>query len=137
MIMIFCIPDFNHSGADHAFIVLPLYLIHKTMKTLFILVAIMLTGMQIADGPLPLWTRFGEQVTIDHPVNGDVYVAGQNVMINARVRGDLVVAGGTVTINDTVTMDVLVGGGTVTINGHVGDDVRCAGGNIVVKGSSS
>lgn len=95
----------------------------------------MLAGLQITDGPMPLWTRVGEEVIINNPVNGDIYVAGQNVTINAPVRGDLVVAGGTVTINDSVTSDVLVGAGTVTINGYVGDDVRCAGGSVSVDGS--
>lgn len=97
--------------------------------------ALLITGFDVTDGPLPLWTRFGEEVTINSPVDGDVYVAGQNVTINAPVRGDLIVAGGNVVVNDSVTMDVLVGAGTVTINGHIGDDIRCAGGNIVVAGT--
>ncbi len=76
--------------------------------------------------------RYGPSVTIDKPVNEDIYIAGGNITINAPVHGDLVLAGGTVTINDTVTSDILVAGGEVTFNGYAGDDIRCAGGRLVV-----
>jgi len=103
------------------------------MKTGLVLV-FLFAGISISDPPTPLWSRFGEIVTIDSPVNGDVYVGGQTVTINAPIRGDLVVAGGTVVINDSVTMDVLVAGGNVTINGYVGDDVRCGAGSLAITG---
>jgi cytoskeletal protein CcmA (bactofilin family) len=83
----------------------------------------------------PGWMRWGEEVTISAPVEGDLYVAGGTVLINAPVNGDLIIVGGKVMINDSVSMDVLIAGGTVSINGPVADDIRCAGGNVDLSSS--
>lgn len=76
----------------------------------------------------------GENITINEPVDDDLYVAGGNVTINAPIRGDLIIAGGTVTVNDSVYADVLAAGGTVFLHGYVGDDVRAAGGQLEITG---
>lgn len=104
----------------------------KTLTVLFVLTFIALPSNM---KPAPLWSRFGEIVIINKPVDGDVYISGGTVTIDAAIGGDLVVAGGTVILNDTVRMDVLVAGGNVVLNGFVGDDVRCASGSLTVEGT--
>lgn len=96
----------------------------KTKNLILLIAAILLSGNAISQ------IKSGESVTIDHPVNDDLYVAAGTVTVNAPVRGDLIVAGGTVIINDSVAQDVLVAGGNITLNGSVGDDIRCAGGTV-------
>lgn len=77
--------------------------------------------------------KWGRNITINHPVNEDLYITGGTVTINAPIHGDLIVAGGTVLLNDSVTNDLLLAGGNVIINGYVSDDIRCAGGELVIK----
>lgn len=79
--------------------------------------------------------EYGNNIVINRPVYGDLYLAGGNITINAPVYGDLIIAGGTIIINDTIASDILLLGGNVTFNGYVGDDIRCAGGNIRISKS--
>lgn len=77
--------------------------------------------------------RYGPEVTIDKPVDEDLYIAAGKITINAPVHGDLILTGGTIVINDSVSNDILVAGGDITFNGYVGDDIRCAGGKLLVE----
>lgn len=74
---------------------------------------------------------FGEDVTVDEDLVGDVYVAGGNVEVNGMIDGDLLVAGGNVMINGEVTQDVRAAGGSVYINGLIGQNLSVAGGSIL------
>jgi hypothetical protein len=73
---------------------------------------------------------FGEELTVEDDLVGDVYVAGGNVRVNGVIDGDLMVAGGTVTLNGEVTQDVRVAGGEIYVNGIIGDNLTIAGGSI-------
>jgi cytoskeletal protein CcmA (bactofilin family) len=99
------------------------------MKKIFLPSLLMLFFMQTAAYRI----EFGNNISINQPVNEDLYIAGGTITINAAIRGDLIIAGGTIIINDTVSNDILLAGGTVTFNGFVGDDIRCAGGDLHIS----
>jgi len=73
----------------------------------------------------------GDQVSVDSPIDDDVFAAGGDVNINAPVTS-VVIAGGNVNINAPVT-SVVIAGGDVNINAPVSGDVFVAGGQISVK----
>ncbi|HZY83171.1 MAG TPA: polymer-forming cytoskeletal protein [Cyclobacteriaceae bacterium] len=104
------------------------------MRILIGAMAVMVWGLMIMEDSTPLNTRYGEEIRITSPVEGDIYLAAKKIIVDAPIRGDLVAAGGTVIINDSVGADILVAGGDVEINGYVGDDVRAAGGTVSVGG---
>lgn len=74
-------------------------------------------------------TFSGETVSIDTPVEDDVFAAGSIVNINAPVDS-AVVTGGTISINAPVKGDVFALGGQVYINSDVGGKVVTAGGQV-------
>lgn len=74
---------------------------------------------------------FGENVTLNDNLLGDVYVAGGNVEVNGDIDGDLLIAGGTVVLNGDVTQDIRAGGGTILVNGVVGQNLTLGGGSVV------
>ncbi len=74
-----------------------------------------------------------EQITIDTPVDHDLYVAGERIMVNAPVRGDLLVAAGTVNIRDSIQGDFTVASGTLYLNGPVSEDVMAMGGTVQIE----
>jgi len=85
----------------------------------------------------------GKEVSIDSPIDDDVFAAGGTVTINAPVASVLV-AGGDVNINAPVSGDVFVAGGDISVNSDIkgkivaagGDiDLRCAARNAVIAGS--
>jgi len=76
-----------------------------------------------------------ESVTIDEPIDDDVYVSGGQVLINKDIGQDLIVFGGTLQISGNIQQDLLAAGGNIAINGAVADDLRVGGGSIVVSGN--
>jgi len=72
--------------------------------------------------------RADEQVTIDSPVEHNLYVAGERVTVNAPIRGDVLAAAGTIEVNDSIIGDLTVAGGTVLLNSPVQEDVLAIGG---------
>lgn len=81
-----------------------------------------------------LQTFSGETISIDKPVEDDVFAAGNVLSINAPVNS-AVVAGGSLNINAPVKGDVFIAGGQVNINSDVGGKVVAAGGNVNVGGN--
>ncbi|MDH5532896.1 MAG: hypothetical protein OEX81_00515 [Candidatus Pacebacteria bacterium] len=79
---------------------------------------------------------FGEDITVDEDLVGDVYVAGGTVVVNGMIDGDLMVAGGTVTLNGDVSQDVRAAGGTLMVNGMIGENLSIAGGTILFSSES-
>jgi hypothetical protein len=61
----------------------------------------------------------GDHVSVDSPIDDDVFAAGGDVNINAPVTS-VVIAGGDVNINAPVSGDVFVAGGQISINSDVG-----------------
>jgi acetyltransferase-like isoleucine patch superfamily enzyme len=103
------------------------------MKRFLIIVFFLLTIPLSASA---LVTYSGNQVSIDEPVNDDVFVTGNMIEINAPVQS-VVAAGGTITINAPVKGDIVAAGGTITINDDVGGKVVAVGGNIDLAGNVS
>lgn len=77
----------------------------------------------------------GDQVSIDSPIDDDVFVVGGTVNINAPVAS-AVIAGGDVNINAPVSSDVFVAGGKISVNSDVGGKIIAAGGDIDLRGDA-
>ena len=92
-------------------------------------IIVVLLALQLLSGAQALRTFSGDLISIDTPINDDVFAAGSLVNINAPVNS-AVVAGGTVNVNAPVKGDLIAGGGQVHINSAVGGKVVAAGGNI-------
>jgi len=103
------------------------------MKRFLIIILILLA---IPPGVSALVTYSGNQVSINDPVNDDVFVTGNMIEVNAPVQS-IVAAGGTITVNAPVRDDVVAAGGTVTINNDVGGKVVAVGGSIDIAGNIS
>jgi hypothetical protein len=83
----------------------------------------------LPSGVMALVTYSGNTVTLNTPVNDDVFVAGGVVDINAPIDS-LMGAGGTVTVNAPVKGDVVVAGGHVVIHSTIGGKLVAAGGHV-------
>ncbi|KAF5432352.1 hypothetical protein C5S35_17285 [Candidatus Methanophagaceae archaeon] len=77
----------------------------------------------------------GDQVSIDSPIDDDVFVAGGTVNINAPVAS-AVMAGGNVNINAPVSGDVFVAGGKIAVKSDVDGKIVAAGGDIDLRGDA-
>jgi hypothetical protein len=99
-----------------------------------IAIVLLVSMVLLSSGAYALQAFSGEMISIDHPVDDDVFAAGSVVNINAPVNS-AVVAGGTVNINAPVRGDVFAAGGQVYINSDVGGKVVTAGGNINLGGN--
>jgi len=77
----------------------------------------------------------GDQVSVDSPIQDDIFAAGGTIDINAPVDG-VVIAGGIININAPVNGDVFVAGGQIFVNSEVKGKIVAAGGNIDIKGNA-
>ncbi|MDI6886182.1 MAG: hypothetical protein QMD22_07575 [archaeon] len=77
----------------------------------------------------------GDQVSVDFPIDDDVFAAGGTVSINAPVAG-AVIAGGDISINAPVSGDVFVAGGQIVVNSDIEGKIVAAGGNIDLSGDA-
>ncbi|MCJ7443766.1 MAG: hypothetical protein MUO26_04420 [Methanotrichaceae archaeon] len=76
---------------------------------------------------------YGDTVSIDSPVDDDIFAAGSMVKINAPVDSATVV-GGALYLNAPVERDLIAAGGEVQIESDVGGKIMVAGGNINLGG---
>jgi len=76
-----------------------------------------------------------DQVSIDSPIDDDVFASGGTVTINAPVAS-AVIAGGTVIINAPVSGDVFVAGGQILVNSDIDGKIVAAGGDIDLRGAA-
>ena len=97
-------------------------------------IAILLISIIVLPSAQALQEFSGQVVSIDSPINDDVFAAGSVVNINAPVDS-AVIAGGTLNINAPVKGDIFAAGGQVNINSDVGGKVVTAGGNVNLGGS--
>ncbi|GEM_PF-2235082 len=74
--------------------------------------------------------RSGEELVINEPVEGDLYLTGGDITVNSPINGDLLVVGGNIVVNGEVKGDLYAAGGRVDLNGPVGGDVAAAGGEV-------
>lgn len=95
-----------------------------------ICIAVMLL-VCLPSGVTALASYSGNTVTLNVPVQDDVFAAGGIVDINAPVDS-LIAAGGTVTIDAPVKGDVIVAGGNVVVHDRIGGKLVAAGGTIDV-----
>ena len=77
----------------------------------------------------------GDQVSVDSPIDDDVFVSGGTVTINAPVAS-AVIAGGTIIINAPVSGDVFVAGGQILVNSDIEGKIVAAGGDIDLRGDA-
>ncbi len=68
-------------------------------------------------------------------VNDNFVRFGQDITIQGTVHGDVILAGSTMTVDGTVDGDVIAVGQTVRINGTVGGNLRVAAQTIILSGS--
>lgn len=77
----------------------------------------------------------GDRVSVDSPIDDDVFASGGTVTINAPVAG-AVIAGGTITINAPISGDVFVAGGEIVVNSDIEGKIVAAGGDIELRGDA-
>lgn len=77
----------------------------------------------------------GDQVSVDSPIDDDVFAAGGTVSINAPIAG-AVIAGGDIIISAPVSGDVFVAGGQIVVNSDIEGKIVAAGGNIDLRGDA-
>jgi len=104
------------------------------MRRRFVLVILVL--ILLVPHTLALQMLSGDNISVDTPVDDDVFAAGDTITINAPVAG-VVLAGGNITINAPVSGDVFAAGGTIVANSDVGGKIVAAGGEIDVSGSAT
>jgi len=104
------------------------------MKKILIIVVLALLAIPLSVSALVTYS--GNQVSIDDPVNDDIFATGNMIEVNAPVQS-IVAAGGSITINAPVKGDVIAAGGAVTINADVGGKVVAVGGSIDLAGNVS
>ncbi len=77
----------------------------------------------------------GQSININAPVDSAV-IAGGDIDINAPVKGDLFVVGGQVNVNSDVGGKIVAAGGTINIRGNVARNVVVAGGQVRIRSTS-
>jgi hypothetical protein len=78
-----------------------------------------------------------ERITVDRPVNDNLYLFGNTIDIDAPVRGDLVIFGNDININKNVSGDVFVAGSGVNISSQIKGSLRVAGANVFLDSKVS
>jgi hypothetical protein len=71
----------------------------------------------------------GGNISLDSPIEDDVFAAGDSLIINAPVES-VVFAGGELVVNAPVSGDILAAGGRITVNAAVDGKIVAAGGEI-------
>ncbi len=77
----------------------------------------------------------GDTVNVNAPVDSAV-IAGGNVSIDAPIKGDLIVFGGEVDLNSDVGGKIVAAGGTINLRGDVARNVVMAGGQVRILSTS-
>jgi len=77
----------------------------------------------------------GESININAPIDSAV-IAGGDIDINAPVKGDLFVIGRQVNVNSDVGGKIVAAGGTVNIRDDVARNVVVAGGQVRIRSTS-
>lgn len=103
---------------------------------LSIIVLLLLAMVLLSTGGQALRTYSGDVISIDTPVDDDVFAAGNVVNINAPVKS-ATTASGTLNINAPVAGNVIAVGGQLRMNSDVGGSVIVAGGNVNLEAESA
>ncbi len=78
--------------------------------------------------------RGGEVLSVEAPVDDDLYFGGGQVNLLSSARGDVIGVGGEVTVKGDVSADLTLAAGRIDVSGDVGDDARLAGGDVRISG---
>lgn len=97
------------------------------------IIVLMLAFMLLSSGVQALRTFSDDVISIDDPIEDDIFAAGNMVNINAPVDS-ATIAGGTLNVNAPVKGDIFAAGGQVYLNSNVGGKVVAAGGNVNLGG---
>jgi len=101
----------------------------KRLIIIFLMLILLLPNVQA------LQMLSGDRVSVDSPIDDDVFAAGGTVTINAPVAG-VVISGGDVSINAPVNGDVFVAGGKIVVNSDIEGKIVAAGGDIDLRGDA-
>jgi len=77
----------------------------------------------------------GGNISLDSPIDDDVFAAGDSLTINAPVES-VVFAGGELVVNAPISGDILAAGGRITVNAAVDGKIVAAGGEIEMNGTA-
>ncbi len=98
------------------------------------IVILIMVFILLSSGVQALRTFSDDVISIDTPIEDDIFAAGNMVNINAPVDS-ATIAGGTLNVNAPVRGDIYAAGGQVYINSDVGGKVVTAGGNVNLGGN--
>ena len=92
-------------------------------------VFLLLGGIVHSEPSLAVELRTGREVIVQQGevVDDDLYLFGETITINGTVMGDVLANGRQVTLNGSIEGDLTGCAQAVRINGRVGDDLRVAG----------
>lgn len=80
---------------------------------------------------------FGEAITSDAQVTGDLITAGGNLILRGSTSGSINAAGGNLSIASRVGNSIRVAGGDIRISGRVNKDIIAAGGSVLIEKNAS
>lgn len=98
------------------------------------IVILIMVFILLSSGVQALRAFSDDVISIDTPIEDDIFAAGNMVNINAPVDS-ATIAGGTLNINAPVRGDIYAAGGQVYINSDVGGKIVAAGGNVNLGGN--
>lgn len=101
-----------------------------------ILILTLLSSILFIPAASALKTFGGDFVTIDEPIDDDVFASGGTINIDAPISGGII-TGGDINVNAPVENDLIAAGGQIYINSDIGGKIVVAGGNVNVKGNIS
>jgi hypothetical protein len=90
--------------------------------------------LALISGAQGLQAFSNDTVTINTPINDDIFLAGGSLIVNAPVSS-VTAIGSNININAPVAGDVYAVGGDIAINSRIGGKVVLAGGNINLGGN--
>jgi hypothetical protein len=99
------------------------------MLAALLLLAVSLSSIYAAQVPQ------NGSISIDTPMDHDLFLTGETITINARVEGDVLATGGTVIINAPVNGDLLVLAQEVTVNAPISGTVTAVGWQVRIRAS--
>ncbi len=79
----------------------------------------------------------GGELTVNGPVQGDLFAAGGRVTVTQPVGADAAVAGGSVVVRTSVAQDLRTAGGNVDISGDIGGELVSAGGTVRIADNAT
>lgn len=82
------------------------------------------------------YVRFGQDITVQGTVHGDVVVAASSITIDGTVDGDVIAVGQTVRINGTVGGNLRTAAQTIILSGSVGRNATLLAESIQIDGKA-